>query len=81
MEAAGIESETPISQSSVDKRLTNSAAEASALCLQRDGTACQPLASLDHELARVIELWPSLQTETRKMVYAICIDAVLLRDD
>ena len=78
--ASVIEPETPISQSDAGLGLIESAADASALCLQRNGIACQPMASPDHELARVIELWPSLQAETRTTIYAICIDAALLRD-
>jgi hypothetical protein len=80
VEAAGIEPETPISESDAGTGLTEFTADASALCLQHDGIACQSVASLDHELERVIELWPSLHAETRKTIYAICIDAILFRD-
>jgi hypothetical protein len=81
VEAAGIEPETPISQSDAGIGLTESSPDVSALCLQSNGTSCQHLALLDDQLSHVIELWPSLQAETRKTIYAICIDALLLRDD
>lgn len=75
VEAAGIEPEDHNSQIHAGVRLTESVLNLSALCLQRDGTACRPLASLDNQLARIIKLWPSLQAETRKLIDAICFDA------
>jgi hypothetical protein len=77
VEAAGIESETSVSQSVADQELTKPDGEVSALCLHGERTSCQCLAAMDSELMRVVELWPSLPEPTRRTIYDLCIDGAL----
>ena len=81
VEAAGIEPETPISQSLTEQELAASCGEVSALCLHVSGNTCQCVASLDPILIRLIELWPALAADAQKTIHAICLDAVLLGDE
>jgi hypothetical protein len=78
VEAAGIEREDAFLKSVVSHELTNSPAEVSALCLHGDRSTCQSLAANDNELKRIFELWPSLPEPTKRTIYTLCINAVLL---
>jgi len=80
VEAAGIESENAISQSTTEQKLTASPGEVSALCLHGSGNGCHFVSSLDPILTRLIELWPSLSASSRATIHAICVDNILLGD-